>query len=165
MVTQTLTGLLAAALTVLHGCAVIPDTASHRFPMTTTTLPAADPALDHYIAWVPQEKAKTAAVARALTHISLGNAREQTVAELCSDDARVINNKVTGSVGPLRTQAPLTAGGYPAWYYRISQQPGLHGCAENDSHRFYQVLQANLPVWMSIRTAAPRSSATLDLPE
>ena len=164
MIIRTLAAILAATLVSLPGCAVTPDTATLSDQQAATAIPAADPALDHYIAWIPREKAQTAAVAKALTHITLSNAREQTAAELCNGSP-VINGKVTGSIGPLRVLAPLTAGGYPAWYYRISQQPGLHGCAETNNYRFYQRLQANLPVWMHIKTAANRINSALGLPE
>ena len=164
MVIRTLAGIIAAALVALQGCTVIPGTTPLSEQQAAAAIPAADPALDHFIAWIPREKAQTAAVAKALTHITLGNAREQTAEELC-DDSRVTSGKVSSSVGPLRTLAPLTAGGYPAWYYRISQHPGLHGCTDTDSRRFHQRLQTNLPVWMNIRTAAPPSSAALNLPE
>ena len=164
MVIRTLAGIIAAALVALQGCTVIPGTTPLSEQQAAAAIPAADPALDHFIAWIPREKAQTAAVAKALTHITLGNAREQTAAELC-DGSRVINSKESDSVGPLRALAPLSAGGYPAWYYRISQQPGLHGCTETDSRRFYQILQANLPVWMHIKTAENLLSSALNLPE
>jgi hypothetical protein len=164
MITRTPAGIIAATLVALQGCAVTPGTITLTDQQTATAIPAADPALDHIIAWIPREKAQTAAVAKALTHITLGNAREQAAAELC-DGSRVISGEVTGSVGPLRVLAPLTAGGYPAWYYRITQQPGLHGCAENDSRRFYRILQANLPVWMNIKTAENRTDPVLNPPE
>jgi len=164
MITRTPAGIIAATLVVLQGCATTPGTTTLTDQQTATAIPAADPALDHYIAWIPREKAQTAAVAKALTHITLANAREQTAAELC-DGSPVKNGKVTDSVGPLRVLAPLVAGGYPAWYYRISRQPGLHGCAENDERRFYRILQANLPVWMNIKTTGVRISSAPDLPE
>jgi len=164
MIIRTLAAIITATLVALQGCALTPDTTTLTDQQTVTAIPAADPALDHYIAWLPREKAQTAAVAKALTHITLSNAREQTAAELC-DGSPVINGKVTGSIGPLRVLAPLSAGGYPAWYYRISQQPGLHGCTETDSRRFYQILQANLPVWMHIKTAENLLSSALNLPE
>ena len=164
MVIRKLAGIVTAALVALQGCSTIPGTTPAPDQQAATVIPGPDPALDHYIAWIPREKAQTAAVAKALTHITLGNAREQTAKELCND-SRVTGGKASSTAGPFRTLAPLTAGGYPAWYYRISQKPGLHGCTDTDSHKFYQRLQTNLPVWMSIRTAAPRSSAALYLPE
>ena len=164
MVIRTLAGIIAATLVALQGCAVVPGTTPLSEQQAAAAIPAADPTLDHFIAWIPREKAQTAAVAKALTHITLGNAREQTAAELC-DGSRIINSKVSDSVGPLRALAPLSAGGYPAWYYRISQQPGLHGCTEADSRRFYRILQANLPVWMRIKTAENLLSSALNLPE
>lgn len=164
MVIRALAGIITAALVALQGCSTIPGTTPASDQQAATVIPTADPALDHYIAWIPREKAQTAAVAKALTHITLGNAREQTAKDLCND-SRVTIGKASSSVGPFRTLAPLTAGGYPAWYYRISQQPGLHGCTDTDSRRFYRILQTNLPVWMNIRTAAPPSSAALNLPE
>ena len=164
MIMRTPAAIIAATLVALQGCAITPDTTTLTDQQAATAIPAADPSLDHYIAWIPREKAQTAAVAKALTHITLGNAREQTAATLC-DGAPLINGKVTGSIGPLRVLAPLAAGGYPAWYYRISQQSGLHGCAGANSYRFYQTLQTNLPVWMHIKTAENRVSSAPGLPE
>lgn len=152
MVTQTLAGITAAVLVILQGCTVTPATTVPAYQQTVTAIPAADPALDHYIAWIPRKKAQTAAVAKALAHISLGNAREQTAAELC-DDPHVINGTVIVSIGPLPALAPVNAGGYPAWYYRVSQQPGSQGCAGTGNPGFYQVLQTNLPDWIDIKLA------------
>jgi hypothetical protein len=147
------TGIISIVLIILQGCAMTNGTTPHTLQKTLTDIPAANPVLDHYIAWIPLEKAQTAGVARALTHISLGNAREQAAKELCGD-TRIIKQPVTGSVGPVQALAPASAGGYPAWYYRISQPPGLHGCSRTDSHSFHQAVQASLPAWINIRTAA-----------
>ena len=151
-------------LVALPGCATTPGTTTLNDQQSAAAIPAADPALDHYIAWIPREKAQTAAVAKALAHITLGNAREQTATALC-DGEPVTDGNITGSVGPLRVLAPLVAGGYPAWYYRISQQPGLHGCAGNNKHAFYRTLRTKLPVWMNIMTAEIRITSAPDLPE
>jgi len=149
-----MTSISTAALLALHGCASISGTNS----VAVSPIPESDPSLDHYIAWVPRDKAQTATVAEAMTHISLVNAREQTAKQLCSGD-RVINGEAMDNVGPLPISAPESAGGYPAWYYRISHRPGLHGCQNADAREFYHALQKNLPEWMDIRTAG----ATLSL--
>jgi hypothetical protein len=164
MVIRTQAVIIAATLVALQGCTVIPGTTPLSDQQDISAIPTADPALDHYIAWIPREKAQTATVAKALTHVTLGNAREQTAEELC-EGSRVINGKVSASAGPLRVLAPLWAGGYPAWYYRISQQPGLHGCTETDSRSYYRTLQANLPVWMHIKTANNLLSSSMNPPE
>ncbi|MGB5177614.1 MAG: hypothetical protein WBP44_02675 [Gammaproteobacteria bacterium] len=117
--------------------------------------------LDHYIAWVPRDRAQTATVAEAMAHISLVNAREQTARQLCSGEW-VINGEVTDNIGPLPARAPESAGGYPAWYYRISHRPGMHGCQNTDARKLYHTLRENLPEWMDIKTA---STTTLSLLE
>ena len=151
------TSISTVALLTLHGCALISD--SHAPDISQ--IPAADPLLDHYIAWVPRDKAQTATVAEAMTHISLVNAREQTARQLCSGDW-VMNGEVADNIGPLPASAPETAGGYPAWYYRISHRPGLHGCQSTDARKFYHTLQENLPEWMDIKTARTTTLSLLE---
>ena len=150
--------ITAIALLGLQGCATTGNTA-----LTADALPAADPALDHYIAWVPRDLAQTATVARAVTHISLGNAREQAGEELCA--GRLMHGQVMALVGPLPATAPTEAGGYPAWYYRISQTPGLHGCPAIGNIWLYRSLRKNLPGWISIRTAGRPPAEALSLLE
>ena len=148
-----LTGIIAAvALLGFQGCATTENIPLTADAVHATAIPATDPAFDHYIAWVPQELAQTPTVARAVAHISLGNAREQAGKKLCAG-SMLRNGQVTALVGPLPATAPAGAGGYPAWYYRISQTPGLHGCPSIGNTRLYQSLQQNLPDWISIRTA------------
>ena len=108
--------------------------------------------LDHYIAWVPRDKAQTATVAQALTHISLGRARERAGNDLC-DGIRVMNKQVSHHVGPFPARAPDSVGGYDAWYYRISHRPGLLGCPNKSTAELYQALEADLPDWISLETA------------
>ena len=151
------TSISTVALLTLHGCATISSTN----PVAASHIPAADPLLDHYIAWVPRDKAQTATVAEAMTHISLVNAREQTANQLCSGN-RVLNGEVADNIGPLPTSAPESAGGYPAWYYRISHQPGLHGCQSTDTLKFYQTLRENLPDWIDIKTARTTTLSLLE---
>ena len=150
---------MAIALITLQGCATITGTGTYANTISASNIPAADPMLDHYIAWVPRDKAQTATVAKAVTHISLANAREQTARQLCNNNW-VMNSKTTTNIGPLPTTAPAAAGGYPAWYYRISQRPGLRGCPGTDSQNLYHRLQANLPEWVSIK---PARTTTLSL--
>ena len=149
------------ALLVLQGCAIIPGTSADMNRVSANAIPDADPMLDHYIAWVPRDKAQTATVAEAVTHISLVNAREQTARQLCGGNW-VMNGEVMANIGPIRTTAPEAAGGYPAWYYRISQQPGLRGCPGEDSRKLYHALQQNLPEWMNIRAAATTTLSLLE---
>lgn len=144
---------LAAAVTtllLLAGCSTMPghltDTAS------TTTLPEASPMLDHYIAWIPRQQAQTATVAEALAQVTLMNAREQTALGLCAG-RWVMTGAVRDQVGPLAVNAPAASGGYPAWYYRISHQPGLQGCGEREQQELYRDLQANLPDWLVVQSA------------
>jgi hypothetical protein len=162
MVNQTLAAIVIVTLTALQGCSLTAVNTTHTDHHTA--IPATDPHLEHYIAWIPQHEAQTATVAKALAHISLGKAREQAIAEVCNGtDTRI--GKVNSSVGPFQTRAPASAGGYPAWYYRISQQPESHGCQGANSHRFYQVLQANLPVWIHIKSAENRLATAANQPQ
>jgi hypothetical protein len=153
MAHSTAAATLSIVLIVMQGCAMTNATTHNASSVTLTEIPAADPVLDHYIAWVPLKQAQTAGVARAMTHISLGNAREQVAKELCGDH-RVIKQAVTDSVGPVQALAPAMAGGYPAWYYRISQSPGPAGCADTDSQLFREAIGSKLPVWLDLHTAS-----------
>lgn len=153
MAYATAAGTLSIVLIALQGCAMTNATTDDASRNALTEIPPEDPVLDHYIAWVPLKQAQTAGVARAMTHISLGNAREQVAKELCGDH-RVIKQPVTDSVGPVQALAPAVAGGYPAWYYRISQPPGPAGCADTDSQLFREAIGSRLPVWIDIHTAA-----------
>ncbi|MEN8206076.1 MAG: hypothetical protein ABFS24_08685 [Pseudomonadota bacterium] len=151
----------AIVLMTLQGCATISGIGAYTNAVTTNNIPAADPGLDHYIAWVPREKAQTASVAEAVTHISLVNARERTAKQLCGGNW-VMNSEATANIGPLPTTAPEAAGGYPAWYYRISHRPGLRGCPGTDPQKLYHMLQANLPEWLDIKTARTTNLSLLE---
>ena len=157
-VTATITII---AFMVLQGCTTITGTSTYANSINASNIPAADPMLDHYIAWVPRDKAQTATVAEAVTHISLVNAREQTARQLCNGNW-VMNSEATTNIGPLPTTAPEAAGGYPAWYYRISHRPGLLGCPGTDSQKLYHMLQANLHEWVDIKTARTTTLTMLE---
>ena len=136
----------------LQGCA------SPRLPfpvremIATSEIPPADPALDQYVARVPGNIAETATVARAMTHISLGRARDLAGQQLC-EGARLIPGEITSVTGPFPANNPDSADGTPIWYYRISQQPGLRGCPAVNESRLFQAMQNNLPSWISIEPA------------
>jgi len=66
MAHATAAGILSIVLIALHGCAMTNATTPDAFRNTLTGIPAADPVLDHYIAWVPLKQAQTAGVARAI---------------------------------------------------------------------------------------------------
>ena len=157
-ITATIT---AIALMTLQGCATITGTSTYSNTINASNIPAADPMLDHYIAWVPRDQAQTATVAEAMTHISLVNAREQTARQLCGGNW-VMNSDASTNIGPLPTTAPEAAGGYPAWYYRISHRPGLRGCPGTNSQKLYRLLQANLPEWVDIKTAETTTLSLLE---
>ena len=157
-VTATITAIV---LMTLQGCATITGTRTDLNAVNASNIPAADPLLDHYIAWVPRDKAQTATVAKAVTHISLVNATEQTARQLCSGNL-ITNSKATTNIGPLPTTAPEAAGGYPAWYYRISLRPGLRGCPGTDAQKLYHSLQANLPEWVDIKMATTTNLSLLE---
>jgi hypothetical protein len=158
-VTATLASI--AVVASLQGCAALAGNHAQTRPANMSRIPAADPLLDQYIAWVPRDQAQTAAVAEALTHISLANAREQTAKQLCAGN-RFVKGEVTEVFGPLPASAPANAGGYSAWYYRISMRPGIHGCHSMKSQKLYHTLQEHLPEWIDIEAA---STAALTLTE
>jgi hypothetical protein len=139
-------------LLVLQACAMTPRSPSTLEVAATGAIPAAEPALDHYIAWIPRDEAQTATVARALTHTALGSARKQAGDSLCNG-VWIGNNSVTNVIGPLQAWAPTASGGYPAWYYRISHQPGLKGCIASTNAQVYQAMASNLPEWLRVQTA------------
>ncbi|MGB5306034.1 MAG: hypothetical protein WBO57_07310 [Gammaproteobacteria bacterium] len=148
--------------TLLVACSINPAADSDFSPATGTMIPALDPTQVHFIAWVPRDQAQTAAVARALTHIAVGNAREKTGNELC-DGTWLLNGTVTGRVEPTPVRSPATSGGYAAWYYRISHQPGFHGCASQTPAQLYLHMQANLPAWVIITPAAQETGTAEDI--
>lgn len=148
---------IPAATTIMTACLLLQACANTRHSTSADTPDSSlvsgyEHTLDHYIAWVPRDKAQTATVAQALTHISLGRAREQAGKDLCGG-TRVINREVSHQVGPFPARAPDSAGGYDAWYYRISHQPGLLGCSEKTTAELYQALEAGLPDWISLEAA------------
>jgi len=136
----------------LQGCATTPPAIPHRDMIVASEIPPADPALDQYIAQVPGAIAQTATVARAMTHISLGRARDLAGQQLC-EGGRLIPGEVVSVTGPFPAADPDDADGSPVWYYRISQQPGLRGCPEVDETRLMQAMQGNLPPWIRIEPA------------
>ena len=155
---RLVTGLATVyLLLVLQACAMAPRGPSSMEVAATGAIPSAEPALDHYIAWVPQDTAQTATVARALTHTVLGSARKHAGDSLC-DGTWIGNNSVTNVIGPLRAWAPTSSGGYPAWYYRISHKPGLKGCTTSTNAQVYQAMAAELPEWLRVQTAYVNSA-------
>lgn len=122
-------------------------------------IPEADPALDHYVAWVPRDAAQTPTVAMALTHISMGYAKEQAARSFCGN-AWLVDESIKEQTGPVATIAPEAIGRYPAWYYRISLQPGLHGCEQTSTSQLYQAIQDNLPEWIRLETAVTTTHDT-----
>ena len=151
--------IVTVTLLALQGCSTLSSSKDHTIALTN--IPAENPMLDHYIAWIPREQAQTASVAEAMAHISLVNAREQTARQLCAGEW-LMQGKVAENIGPLSAMAPEDAGGYPAWYYRVSHLPGLQGCHGVDSQALYRTMQANLPDWMNIKAAAGTTLGRLD---
>jgi len=136
------------------GCstrATAPGAASHP---DITDLPLAQPGYDHYIAWIPRRQAETPTVARTLMHIALGNARRQTGEELCAG-ASLVSGEIASETGPIAARNPDSPDHGPAWYYRISRQPGLGGCDLASQDRLYQAMQEHLPPWISLESATP----------
>ncbi len=144
-----------ACITLIVSCVWLYGCATTRLPfpvrdmIATSDIQPPDPALDNYVALIPGNVAETATVARAMTHISIGRARDQAGRELCEGD-RLIPGEVASVIGPIPTTAP---DGTPVWYYRISQQPGLRGCSTVNETQLLQAVQSNLPPWISIERA------------
>ena len=157
-------GLLVFSGLILVGCASQPHTLPATALASETTLPAAAPELDHYIAWIPLEQAQTAAVAEAMTHISLRDAREETSRDVCQGNP-VSSGQVIERHGPVAARTPASMGGYPAWYYRISisRQTGTQDCRSGEQVNLYQALQGRLPDWLNIQRGRPATVRTLGL--
>ena len=149
---------LMVSCLLLHACASQPITPRSAGTVDAGSLPVANPGLDHYIAWVPLERAQTATVAEAMTHISLKNAREQTSHDLC-DGIPVTGGVAVEKYGPVTSHRPVGMGGQPAWYYRISIQPGLQGCEQQSTARLYEALQTRLPSWIDFQPAGHAAGA------
>jgi hypothetical protein len=116
----------------------------------------ADPHLDHIFAWIPRDRALTASVAEALVYIELGRAKEEVGTILCSGDW-LINSVSVDSIGPYPSTAPVILGGYPAWYFHVSNKPGLAGCPAMPAETLYRELGNRLPSWITVRAAAVRA--------
>lgn len=114
-----------------------------------------DPVLDHFIARVPYRIADTATEARAMTHVAIGRAKTRTGSELCGRNW-LITGPASGSAGP----SLATAAGEPAWYYRISHQPGLAGCGTASREDLYNSLEGTLPAWITLRRALDTTADT-----
>jgi hypothetical protein len=151
--------LFIVTLLSLQGCTTLSSTTDHK--IADPVIPAENPLLDHYIAWIPRDQAQTASVAEAMAHISLVNARQQTASQLCAGQW-MMQGKVAENIGPLPATAPENAGSYPAWYYRVSHLPGLQGCRNADTQTFFHAMQENLPDWMDIKAATTTTTSRLD---
>ena len=135
------------------GCSTVPAAATVTTDAAAlTAIPPADPALDHFIAWVPVERARTASVAEAMMHISLGNARARMSRQFCGGTS-LRQGQVTEKLGPLPVLNPASRDGKAAWYYRISQPPGQFSCQHLNSASLYRAMQQELPDWISIEPA------------
>ena len=144
-----LTNLVIASI-LLSACSSQPATTLYTKVVDAETLPASPAGLDHYVAWIPLKHAQTATVAEAMTHISLRNARDQLSSDVCGGK-RITGGVIVERHGPVAVRTPASMGAYPAWYYRISQQPGLSGCRAAQGTMLYQGLQTRLPDWITIQ--------------
>ena len=152
MMNQTVAcALVIYTLISLQGCATR-GAAGAAGRVAAAAIPDADPTLDHYVAWVPRDAAQTPTVATALAYISIGYAKEQTARSFC-DNGLLMDEAITERTGPMATVAPEEIGSYPAWFYRISLQPGLHGCEQASTAQLYRAIQDNLPEWIRLETA------------
>jgi hypothetical protein len=75
----------------------------------------------------------------------------------------LMDEAVTQTTGPMASVAPEDIGRYPAWFYRISLQPGLHGCEQASTQQLYRAIQDNLPEWIMLETAVTASHDTTTL--
>jgi hypothetical protein len=150
---------LVVLVTLLPGCA------THRAEMGqsdvvesfgVSDMTLADPHLDHIFAWIPRDRAQTASVAEALVYIELGRAKEEVGTILCGGDW-LINSASVDSIGPYPSTAPVILGGYPAWYFHVSNKPGLAGCPAMPTETLYRELGNRLPSWITVRAAAARA--------
>jgi len=119
----------------------------------------ADPRLDHLFAWIPIDRAETASVAEALVHIELGRAKDAVAKTLCGGGWPISGAPVDSS-GPYPSTAPVALGGYPAWYYHVSHQPGFTGCDAVPTAQLYRELDSRLPPWITVSAAASQVSVT-----
>jgi hypothetical protein len=144
---------------MLPGC-MTPGTEMHHGAggksFVLSEMPSADPTLDHVFAWIPRDRAKTASVAKAVVHVELGRAKEETGKTLCGGDW-LINGASVDSIGPHPSTAPSMLGAYPAWYYHISHEPGLAGCSAVPPERLYRELGNRLPPWIILRAASAQA--------
>jgi hypothetical protein len=154
------------SITLIGLATLLPGCATHRVEVTEVGNPAdssdttqSDPRLDHIIAWIPRDRAKTATVAEALVHIELARAKDEVGRKLCGGDW-LMNGVSVARIGPYPTTAPAVLGGYPAWYYRVSHVPGLAGCPTISTDRLYRELGARLPRWITVKAASSQVSET-----
>lgn len=157
-------GFLIILMFLLAACAtqqpvMKADTAG--IPADRLDLMQVDPHLDHVFAWIPRDRAKTPSVAEALVHVELGRAKDEVGTTLCRGSWPLSGHPVE-SFGPYPATAPVALGGYPAWYYHLSHEPGFTGCATVPTATLYRALGDRLPPWISVRAAALPTSAASD---
>lgn len=152
------------AIVFMQACSHQPTAQLPAVMVNASTLPAANPGLDHYIAWVPTEAAQTATVAEAMVHITLQHARTEVSEEMCVGQP-IARGLVVEKHGPVAVRTPVGMGATPAWYYRISQRPGLQGCGAESANSLYSALQSRLPAWISVTPGKPviRHTAVLEI--
>jgi len=152
------------AIIFMQACSHQPAARLPAVVVNASALPAANPGLDHYIAWVPVETAQTATVAEAMVHISLQHARAEVSEEMCAGQP-IARGLVVEKHGPVAVRTPVGMGATPAWYYRISQRPGLQGCGAESANSLYSALQTRLPAWISVTPGKPviRHTAVLEI--
>ncbi len=151
---------LVVLATLLPGCAthrVEFDQGDAGESVAVSDMTPADPHLDHIFAWIPRDRAQTASVAEALVHIEMGRAKEEVGKTLCGGDW-LISSASVNSIGPYPSTAPVTLGGYPAWYYHVSHKPGLAGCPAMPAETLYRELGNRLPPWITVRAASLQDS-------
>ena len=158
---KTFRGMVVLLLTACATQAPVTESGAARKAAFGADIAQADPRFDHIFAWIPRDKAKTASVAEALVHIELGAVMDEIGTTLCGG-GWPINGPPVESLGPYPAMAPPALGGYPAWYYHLSQEPGFAGCAAVPAATLYRELDDRLPPWISVKAAAPHIGAASD---
>jgi hypothetical protein len=151
---------LVVMIALLLGCAthrVELNQGAGRISVSAGDTGPADPHLDHIFAWIPRDRAETASVAEALVHIELGRAKDEVGKALCGGDW-LISGASVESIGPYPSMAPVMLGGYPAWYYHVSHEPGLAGCSAMPTEKLYRELGNRLPPWITVKAASRQVS-------
>ena len=138
-------------LAALLGCGCV--LASNNGADSTVTLAYSMDGRNQVVAWVPQNRAKTASVAQAIAHIALADAKRAAEAELCNG-TWMLSGRLHQEQAPELSLAPETLGGNHGWHIRISWNPQLDECGLS-AHTYALTLSRHLPAWMMTLSGQP----------